>query len=140
MNKRVFEWRPEYEIDGDIIDWEHKKLFDLANGIITIDRTREREAEIKAIIKEFFDYVRYHFDHEEAFMAAKGYPALEDHQEKHALIIAEMNQYLTSATHLTQLLSRFRQLAHKWVVSHIMDEDRKIRIFLEEAKGSAPTS
>jgi len=126
----TFIWKTEYEIDGDIIDWEHKKLFDLANEVIKIDRLKGHEAEFKEAVEELYKYVQYHFSHEEELMKARDYELLEAHKKKHALIIAEMNHHVQFAEHMTRLLSNFRQLAYRWVVEHILVEDVKFRDFL----------
>ena len=127
-----FEWREEYSIDQLIIDQEHQKLLSLAREILSYEKATSHEAEIMAIIKEFYAYVRYHFAHEETIMEKKAYPLLDEHKELHARIVDDMMDTLRHIRSMTptKLLSKFRTLAYHWVVVHILEEDMKFKRFL----------
>ncbi|MCF7824693.1 MAG: hemerythrin family protein [Candidatus Marinimicrobia bacterium] len=127
----LFLWDPAYSIDHGVIDDEHKRLLGIARRVLDIETVAGKKEEIKDIVKEFYDYARTHFEHEEKLMAEIQYPLLEKHKKKHAEIVADMNHYLSSDTYLSQLLSDFRVLAIKWVLNHILDEDLQIRDFLK---------
>lgn len=125
-----FEWKPDLEIDGSIIDTEHRRLFELANQILEFQEASEHETEIAQIIKELFDYVQYHFEHEEELMQTAIYPQLDQHHDTHQQIIQEMIQTMSAAANMSQILENFRDLMQRWVVDHIRQEDTKIRDFL----------
>lgn len=118
------------QIDNGQIDEDHKTLLAIANRVLELNRPNRDVEEIKQAIRELYDYVKYHFTREEEFMQNSAYPEYEDHHKKHAAIVADMNQYLTSAHHMADILSNFRYLVNKWVVNHIMEEDKKIHVFM----------
>ena len=126
----MFEWTIDMRIDNDVIDEDHKKLISLANKVMELNHPNRDAEELKVVIRELYEYVQYHFNREEALMSKLEYGAVEEHQQKHEAIITEMNQYLTSSRHMGEMLSNFRQLMNKWVISHIMDEDKKFQHFM----------
>lgn len=129
----TFKWSPEMEIDGGLIDQDHRKLISLANRVLELDRPNRDADELKLVIKELYLYVQSHFQREEELMEKIGYPDLKGHHEKHEFIINDMNKHLTSSHHMAEILSNFRNLVNKWVISHIMEEDKKIRQFMKKS-------
>lgn len=134
----MFKWSPELMIDNGQIDSDHKTLLTIANRVLELDNPNQQAEELKQIIRELYDYAKYHFKREEEFMQSLGCPGFNAHHEKHDQIIQDMNKYLTSAHHLGEILGNYRQLIDSWVISHIMEEDKKIRVFME-AKLKAKT-
>jgi len=125
-------------IDDGQIDEDHKQLISIANRVLELNHPNRELEDIKQVIRELYEYVKYHFEREERFMSEQGFPGVDEHKEKHEIIIAEMNQYLTKAHHMGEILSNFRQLVNKWVINHIMEEDKNIKIFLKAKKQSQP--
>ncbi len=64
------------------------------------------------------------------------YPQLERHCEIHAKIIDEMNQFIKEIA--TMDIQAFElELAifiEKWIVQHILHEDKKIKYFLDKGE------
>jgi len=127
----MFVWTPSMQIDGGQIDADHQTLITIANRVLVLDHPNQQTEALKLLIQELYDYAKYHFNREETFMRRLGYPDWEAHHAKHGAIIKEMNHYLTSAHHLSDLLNNFQELVEKWVIQHIMAEDRKIHAFME---------
>ncbi len=126
----MFTWTPFMQIDDGQIDEDHRHLISIANRVLELNRPNQDVEEIKQVIRELYEYVKYHFDREESFMHEQHYPGLDEHKEKHEIIIADMNHYLTKSHHMGEILSNFRQLVNRWVINHIMEEDKKIQKFL----------
>ncbi len=127
----MFKWTPDMQIDNGQIDEDHQRLIAIANRVIELNHPAHDTEELKQVIRNLYDYVKDHFNREEQFMHKLGYPEVDVHQEKHAIIIADMNQYLTKSHHMGELLSKFRQLVNKWVINHIMEEDKKTHHFIK---------
>ena len=81
-----FKWTLEMQIDNGLIDEDHKQLISIANRVLKLDRPNRDAEELKRLIRELYDYVRYHFAREEGFMYKMGYPELEAHRKKHKAI------------------------------------------------------
>ena len=133
----MFEWTPLMRIDNGQIDEDHQKLILIANRILALKRPSQDVEELKQLIRELYDYVKYHFSREEALMHELEYPRVDEHIEKHAIIIRDMNGYLTHSHHLVDILNNFHELVDRWVISHIMEEDRKIRQFMVDRLAAA---
>lgn len=76
------------------------------------------------------DYVDKHFSYEERFLAANGYPKLDEHIAEHGRIrdeLAKLNQEVLDGGDISEeLLALVRQ----WIVSHIGVEDREYAKFV----------
>ncbi len=127
----MFKWTLQMQIDNGQLDEDHRKLISIANRVLELNRPNRDVEEIKLVIRELYDYVKYHFSREENLMRELNYPEIADHHKKHQAIVADMNHYLTSSHHMNDILSNFRGLVDKWVINHIMEEDEKIRRFME---------
>ena len=127
----MFKWTIDMRIDNGLIDDDHKKLIEIANRVIAFNRPNEDAEELKQAIRELYDYVKYHFAREVVLMRDLEYELVDEHQEKHKAIINDMNHYLTSSRYMGEMLSNFRQLMNKWVINHIMEEDKKFHRFME---------
>jgi hemerythrin len=126
----IFEWTSIMSIDNGFIDEDHKQLIELANRVVELHHPNRNAEELKQVIRELYDYVKYHFKREEDLMQKIGYPNMPIHQQKHQDIVKDMNHYLTSSHHMGEMLENFRTLMNKWVLNHIMDEDIQLGEFL----------
>jgi len=127
----MFEWTSDMSIDHGFIDEDHQKLIDIANQVLKLQHPNRDAEELKQVIRELYDYVKYHFKREEEFMQEIQYTGTADHHQKHEVIVRDMNHYLTSSHHLGEMLDNFKTLMNKWVMHHIMDEDKKLHDFME---------
>ena len=133
-----FEWTQELQIDNGQIDADHKELIAIANRILEMNKPSQDAEELKSIVRELYDYVKHHFTQEEEIMERLGYPKLEEHHEKHEIIIRDMNHFISSAQNISSIFVNFRRLVNKWVINHIMEEDKKIHVFMVTKLAAAP--
>ena len=133
-----FEWTKELQIDNGQIDADHKELLSIANRVTNLYLRKRDAEELKQAIHELYNYVQYHFSREEILMQQWEYPEFDAHQQKHELILREMNQKLTNSNHMGELLNNFRTLVNDWVIKHILEEDKKIRVFMESKAKPRP--
>ncbi|MFW5752603.1 MAG: hypothetical protein ACOCYV_00990 [Planctomycetota bacterium] len=61
-----------------------------------------------------------------------GYPRVTIQQEQHARILKEMKDILTTAPTVDFLVENYQHLAHTWLVEHIIDEDLRLKEFLDQ--------
>jgi len=91
-----------------------------------VDHPNQESEELKQIIRELYDYVKDHVKREAQLMQALGYPELKGHREKYENIVRDMNHHPTASHHMAVILDNFRQLVDNWVISHIMEKDKKL--------------
>lgn len=121
-----FHWSDDLSIDGGLVDAEHRSLLDLANRVIEIEDPQQRLDDFRQAVKSLFRYMENHFDHEEELMREASYSELERHAERHRRIIAEMNEMLRGHQDMNQYAAALRQYMVDWVLTHIMEEDKKL--------------
>jgi len=124
---KLLEWNDEYCIGDSVIDDEHRNLFILANEILQIRNPTEEIEKIRPLLHKLYDYMKYHFDHEEAFMSQIKFPAIVTHKIRHSEIIDEMNAILKSSHQISTLSEKLSEMMVKWVLKHIIEEDMKIK-------------
>ncbi|QOY52513.1 bacteriohemerythrin [Candidatus Sulfurimonas baltica] len=132
--RHVIHWHSSYLVGQEDIDNEHQMLFKIANEAFADSELTIHKEKVKETIIKLALYVQKHFDHEESYMLEIGYPQLKHHCEIHGKIIDQMNQFIKEIT--TMDIQAFElELAifiEKWIVQHILHEDKKIKHFLDK--------
>ena len=122
-----FEWKDEFSIGNEVIDAEHKNLFDIANRFFAIEDPKANPDAVKTVIVELYDYMRNHFVHEEAYMQEIAYPEINEQVEKHKHIISEMNLILKYSRGFNEVEDKLTVLMQEWLLTHIIAEDMKLK-------------
>jgi hemerythrin len=120
-------WNDDYCIGHDVIDSEHKRLFEIAGQVFAINNPLMDIAAIKKLVHHLYDYMKKHFEHEEGYMTHVFYSDTGTHKEKHAEIISEMNDILKHSKNFIQIENRLAALMKKWLLDHILQEDLKVK-------------
>ena len=63
-------WLPQYEIGNEMVDREHKALFELVNLIIVANKRDNRERAVREGLAALHRYVDIHFKNEESLLRA----------------------------------------------------------------------
>jgi len=119
------EWDSSYTLGIDIIDDQHKKLFDLMSEIYTAS---ENDCDIQIII-ELFDelakYSHYHFDEEEAYFSTTSDEDIEIHKQQHQFFIDEIEKIKQQSLRINGMSLELLFFLNDWLVNHIKVEDHK---------------
>ncbi|MQN02362.1 MAG: hemerythrin [Lachnospiraceae bacterium] len=133
--KSPFAFTDEYKTGIELIDSEHKKLFDImgrVNALIHNEDLYDRFDEIVELIGELRDYTKFHFSDEEKYMAEHNYPGLDAQRKAHQgfvdylekIDLEEVDE--DQEAYLTDLLAYLL----KWLSGHILGMDKKIGEFI----------
>lgn len=133
----MFQWKEEYSVDGCVIDHEHQHLFELANRILAIKDPAKQVDVVKEAIRNVYDYIEYHFSHEEELMREVEYPEYEQHAQKHQDLRNKMNMIPCTCYDIKHFVVEFKQFMAKWVLHHIIEEDTKIAPYLKTPVGAS---
>ena len=121
-------WKDIYSVNNEIIDKEHKELFNIAQEAFAYVEEKDKTKKIKEIVTDLYDYMKTHFSHEEKFMQDINYPKSEEHKKLHREIILKINEFVKQLP--TMNISDFEKELAKIIdislVHHIIQEDRKI--------------
>lgn len=128
--KSNFRWNSDYKVFEEMIDKEHKVLFDIALKALDYHNT-DIKTHIKLTIKELYDYMKTHFEHEELFMKKIEYPNYEEHKKIHQNIIKQINEFIKSLStiNIQEFERKLIEYIDIWLIGHILYEDRKIIAF-----------
>ena len=127
-------WREDYCTGHDLIDRQHRHLFDLVNQIHALAQSPEPPmGMIRQLLTEFANCAIEHFDLEERLMAEYDYPNLKVHCGIHQALVSKVQALLdkfdqasgASTVEVTQVMA-------DWMVHHIRGEDRQMICFFQQ--------
>ena len=129
----MFEMKPEYYIGIDMIDTEHKQLFDYANEayeLLQEEFTPDKYDKIDAILKKLRDYTVKHFTDEENYMESIHYKKIFTQKIQHQEFITKLDKFIEEHENETedqdeQIMSILNYLTD-WLVNHILHVDGQI--------------
>lgn len=126
--KKNFGWKDIYSVGNANIDAEHKMLFDIAQEAFVDVAPSLKLRKIKIIIKRLYDYMKLHFEHEEAYMNEVNYVHLKKHKLLHQDIIKIINDFVKQLPTLNEELleKELAKIIDIALVHHIIQEDRKV--------------
>lgn len=130
-------WDDKYKMGHNLIDSQHKQLFDIADKLYEVAYKKEpyRDIDISLILQDLARYVNYHFSCEEELMRDNDYAGMENHCNIHS----------TFKTYVTTLVSDFSRgqavdmkklydFVCTWLIEHIGSEDKKLAKCVPEEK------
>lgn len=133
------EWTDDMSVGVELIDGQHRALFDRLNKLASAVERRQGEAEIAKTLGLLVDYTRLHFSAEEGFMQTHAYPGLEEHKVRHGefrRMLTTIEQDLEEEGATKGLADSIRLFIAGWLVNHIQSVDRDFGAFVAD-KGIA---
>ena len=124
------QWDASLKLNVDEIDEQHQHLIGLAERVFSISSPLEDIVVVINSIRELQSYIQTHFADEERLMVKHGYPLLEEHRVLHRRITFEVETMLHTTRDVMELVENMKKVMRKWVIQHILREDRKIAQFL----------
>jgi len=118
-------WNNNYSVGIDVIDEQHKKLFDIMNEIYIASESDDNITEIVALFDELHKYTQYHFDEEEAYFASLSEKGIEDHRLQHQYFIDEIEKIKQQCLRIGGMSLELLFFLNDWLVEHIQVEDQK---------------
>jgi len=128
--KYMIKWNERYKLGIDIIDMQHKKLFDLAEEaevILEQPDYIDKFDNIVSLLDELRDYIKYHFSQEEEILLKIGYKKFFAHKVEHTDFIESIygldlgdidrNQNEHALTLLNTLMN--------WLIEHVLVQDKE---------------
>lgn len=122
-----FVWDKGYSVGNEMIDSQHRRLFDLGNEIQNIQLSG-----VTRTIMNLYKHSREHFNTEEQHMKSIGYPKLLHHRELHNNLITGLNDLVQRPIDSNQRLESFKKFVYDWIIDHILNHDKKYFEFYQE--------
>lgn len=126
-----FSWKPAYDCGVDLIDRQHRRLFELANELFDCLMFGEDRGQVDQLLSELARHVRVHFADEERILASRGYPEVAEHGRLHGQLLKKMallfDGYRQGGLSVEEL---FAAMAGEVISRHLLDEDVKFFPYL----------
>jgi hemerythrin len=127
-NLDVIQWKSEFNIGLQRIDFEHRIFLELVNSFkIALDNHRP-DNELVRLLTEIEKYAEFHFVSEENCMFVIQYPDLKNHQIQHFELLEQFNL----AKYEKFGFVKFYKFIKDWFINHTIYEDMKIKDYINQ--------
>jgi len=124
---KIVVWSEKYATYVEVIDAQHKELFDLINRLYSacVGGGAEIDSAFRKAMHSMVEYVKFHFAQEIGLLEKIGYPDLAEHKKQHEelahIILGASSSYEKGSTFVP---NKFVRTLRDWVLSHIGVHDR----------------
>ena len=128
----MFEWKDAYSVNMTTIDFQHKRLFQMAAELHRAMIAGAAKASLSQLLQGLMQYTVVHFAYEERLMQEAGYPEFAAHKAQHDDLSRRVREFQKDfeegriATGITLL-----QFLKEWLQKHIMESDHKYAPYLK---------
>lgn len=134
--KQYIVWYRKYSVGNDLLDVQHKKMFNVINSLYADISRGVQHIDIMKILGYLHQYAKQHFKEEEKAMQECGYPALLSHKIMHWIYIKKID------TFMEQIQNTNADIQHSllfflgnWWKNHILGFDQKYASYLKSPRG-----
>ncbi len=128
---KLVEWRNEFKIGIEEVDFEHQELIELINDSY---KEAKKEGSTMALIDclgEIFAKISAHFALEEKDMREMKYDQYEDHKQDHEQLLDDIRDIMDEYENISTLDDKeFGQRLTDWFVNHFSTKDARLHGFL----------
>lgn len=128
MHTKPIEWDSSLLIGHELIDSQHKHLFELFEELRCTSQGPGKEAACATCISQMMKYIETHFSDEESHMLRLGFSGLEAHMALHKEFIDKVNDYTNSCSSGYIPYADMVEFLAKWLTEHIMVEDKTLNL------------
>lgn len=127
----MIRWKEEYRLGVELIDEQHRKLFEIADRayqILKDEFTIDKFDQVIAILEELKEYAVYHFKTEEEYMQKIGYRKFLSHKVVHDDFIKKVQETDLNKVdeNPDKYLLEVLDFIVKWIDGHILGLDKTI--------------
>ena len=118
-------WQPDYSVNIQRIDTQHKRLLGTANRLIDAVECRRGDKEIALALDYLVNYAQVHFTEEEGLLRRYDYGYRDTHQRHHRELLDRIRQLAPRLDGGPQITAaELHDVLHAWIVEHIEADDR----------------
>ncbi|ACC98604.1 Hemerythrin-like metal-binding protein [Elusimicrobium minutum Pei191] len=125
----VYAWDKNLETGNEIIDRQHKQLFEMLNNLIIAHQEARGPVELDAALKFMTEYTVRHFEDEEALQIKYRYPNYEEHKNQHnhfKFVIKDLVQQLVEEGYSKHMVEKTIRIIASWLITHIKGDDLEL--------------
>lgn len=129
----MYEMKPEFFTGIELIDTEHRQLFDYANQIYDLlhaEFVPDKYDNIVDILGKLRDYTKKHFADEEAYMESIQYKKIFTQKVQHQAFIDELDKLnldeISEVENQEETIENLLSFVTDWLIHHILEVDTLI--------------
>lgn len=134
------EWNESLSTGIEIIDNQHKELFNRINELVAAIKQHICKYKISDVINFLEEYIHLHFGEEERYMQMYDYPEYKHHKAQHEKFISNFQELKKELIKLEggknpgsyELSVETNQIVVDWILDHVAKVDRRLGIFLQD--------
>ncbi len=128
-------WREQLSVGNNVIDSDHKHLFDILNRIEKSMLEKNRH-ELTAELEELTRYSLLHFEREEKIAQAAGYTQVPNLNLSHKSLMTRLDQMrakfdVAGSDWSSEATEDFSQFLRTWLIDHVIKEDLLMKPVLQ---------
>jgi hemerythrin len=130
-----YDWKDEYLIHIESIDYQHQKLFMMVKVLHGYIESGDTALVMKNFLNELIKYTKTHFSDEERYMKEIGMPEnlYQQHAQEHLDLINEVKAIKTDYDSAHKVFTpKLIKFLVDWLRNHIVHTDTKISQFLNK--------
>ncbi len=137
MKLKELQWDEKYNTGIDLIDLQHKGIFNQYNNFCKKINTHDYTInDIDNFLKDLNYYTSNHFKTEEKFMLKEKFPGYKEHKKRHCFFKAvyeeiKENKFLREYSEGLFTL-HLAETAAEWLESHVATYDKELAAFLKK--------
>ena len=130
-SKEPLQWSERFSVGIKELDYQHQKLINLLNRLITVSGTASIHSEIiRSILDEMSTYAHVHFKTEETLMETYGFPEMWEHKKRHLdFQVKTMDVYEETKRSAEENAEDLLNFLTNWWTHHILEEDMAYKDF-----------
>jgi hemerythrin len=122
----LLQWKDEYRIGIDSVDFEHKELIDLINRLYDTWMAKGAEPSVEGFFGDLFRGISAHFALEERFMRERGYDQLTVHKGDHERLLDEIRDIMDDFEKHGQTTDMLAARLEAWFARHFETHDARL--------------
>ncbi len=127
----MYEMKDEYLTGIEMIDNEHRRLFEIAEETYQVRRNEflvDKYDQVKHVLKELRDYTLMHFDHEEEYMESINYNQMFIQKVQHDEFREKIEDWDLDNLdeNSDDMIDEILEFLTNWLIDHILENDMQI--------------
>lgn len=130
---KLVEWRDEFKIGIEEVDFEHRELIELINELYSETKKENSAMAVMDCLEEIFAKISAHFALEEKVMRDLQYDQYEDHKEDHERLLDSIMDIMDDYADDPNLdEEQFADRLNDWFTQHFSTKDARMHKFLHQ--------
>ena len=115
----LISWKAEFEIGVAEVDYEHRELIELINGMHDVMQVGADQIQVVDLLGEIYAQIASHFALEEKMMRERRYPHYETHKDDHETLLDDLRDIMDE-------IEDDGSFDHRWFSDHFATHDARL--------------